>query len=157
MTHGQQPCAVVSVCFFLYFNCCISQVLIWAKRAATAESGTSKDTSPSLTSCLSIWRSPGFEKLGKGTGKAAWIHGWNEFDGLIVAPSGHRRSPQRAGWAGNRNHRWVAVVVGKYSCQLLPSSQDISTRLSFWSQFPALCIWMSELSLTYCIIQLFSH
>lgn len=102
MTHGQQPCTVVSACLFLYFNCYIFPVLIWAKRAASAESGTSKDTSPSLTSCLSLWRGPGFEMLGKGTGKAVWIPGWNEFDGLIVAPSGHRRSPQRASWAGNR-------------------------------------------------------
>ncbi|TNN54469.1 hypothetical protein EYF80_035307 [Liparis tanakae] len=29
-----------------------------------------------------------------------WIPGWNEFDGLIVAPSGHRRTSQRARRAG---------------------------------------------------------
>lgn len=155
VTHGQQPCTVVSACLFLYFNCYIFSVLIWAKRAASAESGTSKDTSPSLTSCLSLWRGPGFEMPGKGTGKAVRIPGWNEFDGLIVAPSGHRRSPQRAGWAGNRNHWQGAAAVGKCSCQLSPSSLDITTWLSFWSQYPALCIWMSELSLTYRIIQLF--
>lgn len=90
VTHGKQPCTVVSACLFLYFNCYIFPVLIWAKRAVSAESGTSKDTSPSLTSCLSLWRGPGFKMLGKGTGKAVRIPGWNEFDGLIVAPSGHR-------------------------------------------------------------------
>lgn len=29
-----------------------------------------------------------------------WIPDWNEFDGLIVAPSGHRRTSQRAGGGG---------------------------------------------------------
>lgn len=73
VTHGQQPCTVVSVCLFLYFNCYIFPVLIWAKRAASAESGTSKDTSPSLTSCLSLWRGPGSE-MGDWKGSAdPWL------------------------------------------------------------------------------------
>lgn len=98
------------------------------KGAASAESGTSKDTSPKSYKLPVSLEEPGLREAGeRGTGKAARIPGWNEFDGLIVAPSGHRRSPQRAGWAGNRNHRWAAAA-GKYSCRLSPSSPDISTR-----------------------------
>lgn len=113
---AHEPHAAVSACLSRHFNCYISSALIWAKREASAEPGTSKATSPSLTSCLSLWRSPGFGEPEKGIGEAVWIPGWNEFDGLIVAPSGHRHSSQRAGRAGSRNCGWGAAVAGKYSC-----------------------------------------
>lgn len=54
--------------------------------------GTSKATTPSLTSCLSLWWRT---ESGKAIGKAVWILSWNGFDGLIVAPSGHRPTSQR--------------------------------------------------------------
>lgn len=54
-----------------------------------------------------------FGASGKGIGEAVWIPGWNEFDGLIVAPSGHRHTSQRAGRAGEQRlekyslHYWI--------------------------------------------------
>lgn len=50
--------------------------------------GTSKLTSPSLTSWPSLWS----ERLWR----CAPLPGCNEFDGLIVAPSGQRGTSQRA-------------------------------------------------------------
>lgn len=116
-TRPAQVHAAVSACLSRHFNCYISSdvALIWAKRMASAEPGTSKATSPSLTSCLSLWRSPGFVEPEKGIGEAVWIPGWNEFDGLIVAPSGHRHSSQRAGREGSRSCGWEAAAAGKYS------------------------------------------
>lgn len=49
--------------------------------------------------CLFGW-STGVGEPEKRIGKAVWILGWNEFDGLIVAPSGHRRTSQRTGVVG---------------------------------------------------------
>ena len=121
----------VSACLSHHFNCYISSALIWAKREASAEPGTSKATSPSLTSCLSLWRSAGFGEPEKGIGEAVWIPGWNEFDGLIVAPSGHRHSSQRAGREGSWSWAWGAVVAGIHTpASFTPSSPDICTRLS---------------------------
>lgn len=96
-TRAARAHTAVSVCLSRHFNCYIFSALIWAKREASAEPGTSKATSPSLTSCLSLWSSIGFGEPAKGIGEAVWIPGWNEFDGLIVAPSGHRHTSQRAG------------------------------------------------------------
>lgn len=98
-TRAARAHTAVSVCLSRHFNCYIFSALIWAKREASAEPGTSKATSPSLTSCLSLWSSIGFGEPAKGIGEAVWIPGWNEFDGLIVAPSGHRHTSQRAGRA----------------------------------------------------------
>lgn len=57
--------------------------------------GTSKLTSPSLTSWPSLWS----ERLWR----CALLPGCNEFDGLIVAPSGQRSTSQRA-WAERSSH-----------------------------------------------------
>lgn len=51
--------------------------------------GTSKLTSPSLTSWPSLWS----ERLWR----CVPLPGCNEFDGLIVAPSGQRSTSQSAG------------------------------------------------------------
>lgn len=134
--------AAVSACLSRHFNCYISSALIWAKREASAEPGTSKATSPSLTSCLSLWRSPGFEKPEKGIGEAAWIPGWNEFDGLIVAPSGHRHSSQRG-----RPSREEKLCIRSW--KILPLAFPFISGyrhtalccLSF--QYPGLCIYMN--------------
>lgn len=107
---------IVSVCLSCHFNCYISSALIWAKREASAEPGTSKATSPSLTSCLSLWRSPGFGEPEKGDWRGGvdsrleWVWWANCSPQWTQAhiTEGRQRLEQKL-WGG-------AAVAGRNSC-----------------------------------------
>lgn len=127
-----------------HFNCYISSALIWAKREASAKLGTSKATSPSLTSCLSLRRSPGFGDSEKGIGEVMWSPDWNEFDGLIVAPSGHRHTSQRAGGGGGGLvQKLRSRSRGGWLLTLASSSVSaLMTPCFLWFQHPVMSEWM---------------
>lgn len=139
----------MSACHSWHFNCYIS-ALIWAKREASTKLGTSKATSPSLTSCLSLWWRTGFGESGKAIGKAVWILSWNGFDGLIVAPSGHRRTSQKTcivgewWWGRSTSWGWRPAEVKFFPRNFSLSGSLCLALCSFsciWTTFASKCIY----------------
>lgn len=92
-----------------HFNCYIFSTLIWTKREASAKKTWHiKDYLPESYKLPVSLEESGLRRAGeRGSEGLVWIPGWNEFDGLIVAPSGHRHTSQRAGRArGSAGWGW---------------------------------------------------